>query len=55
MKPLTEISSTLPSKTLTFSLINKMKTSPQLSNTLKILIKIKMYTMYKQNRQIERI
>ena len=28
-----ENSGSLPSKTLTFSLINKIKTSPQLSNT----------------------
>ena len=33
MKPLKENSGILPSKTLTFSLINKIKTSPQLSNT----------------------
>ena len=37
MKPLKENSGILPSKSLTFSLINKIKTNPQLSNTLNIL------------------
>ena len=37
MKPLKENSGILPSKTLTHYLINKIKTSPQLSNTLNIL------------------
>ena len=37
MKPLKENSGILPTKALPFSLINKIKISPQLSNTLDIL------------------
>ena len=37
MKPLYDNSGIPPSKTLTFSLLNKVKTSPQLSKALNIL------------------
>ena len=39
MKPLKEKSGFLPTKTLPFSIMNKIKISPKLSNTLNILDK----------------